>query len=363
MTVGDNIADAETRHTVYLLRYARSTYRKHSNLIDKALADLTGTINARAPSDNSFTRRRLEGVLASIRETSQTLYKGLQEGIEGDLRELADYEAGFQQRIIEEAYPIQLDLTKVTGAQVHSAAMAKPFQGKVLRDWFRDQEYGVRRAFESAVRLGFVEGESIPQIASRVKGVGNMTRRQVESIVRTATRHHSQVAMNTVAQANSDIIDEEEYVATLDGRTTLECASRDGNRYEVGKGPQVPAHHGCRSVRVPVPKTFDELFGRIGEDKPLASRRFVADTRRVKDIPKSVRDQLTGRTTKTYNQWLKTQNKGFVEDVLGKQKAKLYLDGDLSIDKFVDRQGSEYTLEQLAKREAQAFEKAGLEAA
>jgi hypothetical protein len=93
------------------------------------------------------------------------------------------------------------------------------------------------------------------------------------------------------------------------------------------------------------------------DDMPLDTRPFVADKRRVKDIPKDQRDQIIGTTTaKSYNEWLKTQPKSFVEDVLGKQKAKLYLDGGLPLDRFVDRAGNELTLEQLAKRESKLFD-------
>jgi len=64
--------------------------------------------------------------------------------------------------------------------------------------------------------------------------------------------------------------------------------------------------------------------------------------------------------TTTYDSWMRTQSRAFQEDTLGIAKAKLFREGGLKLDKFVDRNGGELTLEQLAKRERQAFVDAGL---
>jgi hypothetical protein len=51
----------------------------------------------------------------------------------------------------------------------------------------------------------------------------------------------------------------------------------------------------------------------------------------------------------------------FQEDVLGVTKAKLFRDGKLPLDRFVDRNGNELTLKDLAKKHADAFVAAGLD--
>jgi hypothetical protein len=62
-----------------------------------------------------------------------------------------------------------------------------------------------------------------------------------------------------------------------------------------------------------------------------------------------------------YQQFLSRQSKMFQEDVLGIAKAKLFRDGGLPLDKFIDRNGSELTLNALAKTHADAFVAAGLD--
>lgn len=362
MSVADDIADSQTRHTVYLLRWATSTYNKHSILLDKLEADLSAKLAMRAPEDGSFTAARLQMMLNEVEKKSNELFKALNSAVNGDFKELAAYESSFHVKSISNAYPIEMSLATVTPAAVHAAAMSQPFQGKVLKDWWKGQNAATKDAYNRALRTGFAQGETISQMARRVGDVGQKTRRDVDAIIRTATSHMSQVALTKVALANEDLFKGEEFVATLDGRTTMQCAANDGKTFPFGKGPQIPLHFGERSRRIPATKSWRELGFTLDDDKPLSSRRYIADKRRFKDIPKEDRDKLVGRTTaRSYNEWLRTQPRSFVEDTLGKAKAKLYLDGDLPLDKFVDRRNNPLTLEELARRESAAFTKAGID--
>lgn len=357
ITVGDKIADAHTRHTVYTLRHSSTLARRYSRLVDQLVADLTYKLLSRAPGDGSFTRARLEYMLASTKLLSTELYKSIRTGSAIDLNALAEYEARFNISTIEDAYPFKLSITAITPASLYAATMSRPFMGKVLRDWWRDQEYSVQRAFQAAIRVGYAQGETLPQISARLRGIGKMTNRQIDTIVRTAVRHMSQTALDLITRENSDIIEKEEFVATLDGRTSAICRGLDGKFYAIGSGPRPPMHFNCRSIRLPVVASWATLYGDMDENARLSSRPFVADKRRVKDIPKNLRDSLIGSTTaRSYNDWLRTQPRSFVDDVLGPTRAKIYLDGGLSLDKFVDRStGREFNLFDLEKREKKAF--------
>ena len=68
--------------------------------------------------------------------------------------------------------------------------------------------------------------------------------------------------------------------------------------------------------------------------------------------------QVPAKTT--YQEWLKTQSQAFQDDVLGKVRAKLFRQGNLTLDKFVNRAGDEIPLRDLARREMSAFRAAGL---
>lgn len=370
MTVTDNIADARARDSVYMLRYARSTYRRHANLIDESIADIIRQLNIRSPNNNKLTEARLRAILADMKGISSGLYKGLEGFAIEDLKELAVYQSTATVGAIAAAYPIKMAVNKVSASQIHSAAMARPFDGKFLREWYRDQSYASQQQYKRVIKLGFSQGETIGQISSRVREVGGVEKRHAETIARTAINHHANRAMSETSKANSDIVKADALSATLDGRTTPECIAHDteagmGKTYPIGEGPFPPFHMACRTSRYPVTKSWKELgFDNMDEDDQLSERPFVADKRKVKDIPKDQRDSVIGTTTaKSYNDWLKTQPRQFVTDVLGKKKAKLYLDGGVTLDKFVDRKGTSLTLKQINEREwgKAAFEKAGIE--
>jgi hypothetical protein len=64
----------------------------------------------------------------------------------------------------------------------------------------------------------------------------------------------------------------------------------------------------------------------------------------------------------TYGGWLAKQPAAVQDDILGATKGKLFRDGGLTVNRFVDRVGREYTLDELKRRERGAFRKAGLAA-
>lgn len=70
------------------------------------------------------------------------------------------------------------------------------------------------------------------------------------------------------------------------------------------------------------------------------------------------REPVSGHTT--YGSWLRKQPKSFQAEALGEKRAKLFRDGNLKIENFVDPTGKEYNLEALRGMFPVAFEKAGL---
>jgi hypothetical protein len=66
----------------------------------------------------------------------------------------------------------------------------------------------------------------------------------------------------------------------------------------------------------------------------------------------------------SYYDWLKTQDREFVADAIGKTRAQLFLDGGLSADQFaklnLGRNFEPLTLVEMRERDAAAFKRAGL---
>ena len=204
-----------------------------------------------------------------------------------------------------------------------------------------------------AVRRGIVQGESYGQITKRIvatkalqykDGVTALNMRQAQALVSTAVAHTANEARQTFYGANDDLIKGVQWVSTLDARTTPICQSRDGTIYPVDSGPRPPAHFRCRSATTPVLKSWKELGINL-EEAPSGTRASMDG-----QVPEA----------ETYQTWLKKKSAAFQDEVLGPSRGKLFREG-MSLDRFVDQSGKEYTLAQLRSKDAKAFKNAGID--
>ncbi|SEU03094.1 phage minor head protein [Paracoccus homiensis] len=309
------IYDAETRHAIYLDRYGGGVARRMVKLLLSAEKDIIGKLR---DLPDGPTKTQQAELLKTVRARISDLVTDFRDQMTDELLELADYEAEFTDDMFAGAYA-DLDATfqTVPLANVRAAAMSKPFQGIHLR-WAKPADHAselIKRNFKAAqgeIERGFIEGESIPTITARIRPLIEVkAARDVETISITAVKHISAAARQEWHKQNPGVIDTERWNAVLDGRTSDICRSRDGKTYEVGQGPQPPAHPRCRSNRVS-----------IDPDYPPPRKR-------------------------TYDQWLRDQSEEVQDDILGKAKADLFRDG-LTLDRFFDeRRGREYTVAEL----------------
>lgn len=89
------------------------------------------------------------------------------------------------------------------------------------------------------------------------------------------------------------------------------------------------------------------------DEPPKQMRPYIRSKKALRNIPEGERNQLIGRTRadESYGVWLKRQPAKFQDEVLGVAKGKLFRDGKVSIERFVDiSTGREYTLDELRKR-------------
>lgn len=350
MSVNDDLADALTRHQVGLHRLSNATVRKVLALLDKVTARIVARL-AGEMSDMSRARQAqlLDDLGAMIKSAHVDAFGQLR--IDLDL--LADYEADYQGDLFGRVLPVEWNVVRPSADQIIAAVNARPFQGKLLNEWYSDIADAAKERLRGTIRMGITEGRTIDQMVREVRGtraggfkdgILEVGRRQAEAVVRTATAHTANVARERVYERNSGLIKGVQWHSTLDGRTTAICRGRDGVIYPVGEGPRPPAHWNCRSSAIPVVKSLRELG--------MAAR----------DLPQSTRASMNGQVAGdlNYSDWLRKQDAAFQETVLGKSKAKLFRDGGLSLDRFIDRAGNELTLEQLKRSEATAWTKAAL---
>lgn len=355
-TANERIRDLSIRHAVFVQRLSSSVVRKLIRILDEADAEIVAKLLKRgATLEGSFTSKRLEALLESIRVINHDAHVIAGRELRTELREIARYEADFQRRLIQSALPIQWDIVTPTRELLEAAVTSQPFQGRLLKEWVSELDGAKYRRLRDTVRLGVVQGETVGQIVRRVRGtralnyadgVMQIGRRGAEAMVRTAVSHTTSAAREKLYEANSDIIASEQWVATLDTRTCKQCMGLDGQKFELGKGPKSPAHIGCRCLRIPVTKSWRELGFDIDELEP-ATRA-------------SMNGQVPAHLT--YNDWLKTQSREVQDEALGPTRADLFRTGKVNVDSFTNRAGDDLTLDQLRKREDAAFKAAGIAA-
>ncbi len=218
---------------------------------------------------------------------------------------------------LEPAVQRGFSLTALKGSQItlpNGAVVEKAFRG--IADSQAD-------LITSQVRIGITEGESMSKIGRRLRGrlrfganqemtakaqrlaggTGTkLANNQVMAVVRTTVNQVQNAASQSVYQANSDITAKYQYVATLDSRTSLICASLDGQIFEYNKGPIPPQHFNCRSTTVPV-LDDDELERMFPDTRPSATGRVPQNTNYgtwLKDNP-AIQTKTLGNKKKFFN--------------------------------------------------------------
>lgn len=364
-SVNERLLEAEVSHAIGLQRYSTGVMRRMMAILNRADSDLMARLAAaldRVPQSTAQIER-LDDLLFSVRQLSAQVFGEIQGGMTNEMRVLVEYEVGFQRRLFESAIPVpvqaHVSFASVSVEQVAAAAMSRPFSvskdGAVpLRDYLAGIEEGRARMIRDAVRLGFIEGESIPQIMRRIRGTrargyadGLMegTRRHIEGMVRTAVNHTANYARQSFYEANADLVRGWTFVATLDGRTSITCASLSGKEFPLGRGPMPPRHINCRSSSVPRIASWRELG--IDQDELPASTRASMDGQIAENI--------------TFTQWLRSKPASVQDDILGATRGKLFRANKIEIDRFTDNKGRVYSLDDLRKRDADIFARAGLE--
>lgn len=352
-SASEQILEEIVGHQIRLDGLSASILRKIMRLLDDAQDDILARILRR--DVEGLTTKQLEALLKNIEAINANAAKELGKVLVEDLGALAVYEAGYQAGLLQRFIPVAIQFVSNTPSrnQLIAAVQSRPFEGRLLREWIEQFDVNSANRIKAAVRLGIVEGQTTDQIVRRIRGtraanyqdgVWHKSRRGAEALVRTATAHVASVSRGMTWQENDDMVKGRKIVAVLDLRTTPICRARDGKVYPLDKGPRPPFHINCRTTEVPVLKSWRELGFNID------------------DLPPGTRASMDGQVPSdlSYGEWLKRRSREDVEEVLGKTKAKLFLDGDLPIDKFVRRDGHEYTLKELAKRDAAAFERANI---
>lgn len=369
-TVNEQLQSATIDHQIDLQHLSNAEVRKIIKLLNRVDKDLAAQLYTALESmdQDRFTVQYMLTVLKSVRELNKQVYESIAKTLTADLVDLIEYEAGYQLQLFNATLPApiisRIPLVAVTLPQVRTVAFSRPFQGRLLKEWLTGVEESRAVLIRDAIRIGMVEGQTTAQIITRIMGTKtngyadgliDRSRRDVETMVRTAIGHVANTARDSFYQANDDLVKAVGWLSTLDGKTSPPCRIRDNLNYTVDThkpiGHSVPwlagpgrLHFNCRSTSTPVIKSWQEL----GID---------AD-----DIDAGTRASMDGQVPAdtSYGDWLSNQSAARQDQILGSTRGRLLRQGGLNPDKFYNDKGRYLTIDELRDKDAAAFDKAGL---
>lgn len=359
-TINAQLRDRALVHAINLARYSNAEVRAMLRVLNAADADLFARMMValeRVPA-SSFSVKRLDAALSGVWSMNERLYRQLATRSDAALRELTAAELDWHRETFRALLPEGAPRAGVPAAeQVWAAARAQPFRGRVNAEWWASLGAGRARRIQDTLRNGYVRGATIDELIREVRGtraqnyadgIIQIDRRHAESVVRTSISHAAAAARGSFYERNSDLIKEEQWVSTLDNRTTDLCMARDGKRYTAGdhrpighqlkweEGPGA-IHWNCRSISIPV----IDAASALGLDLPPLERAAM--------------NGVAAPGT-TYKEWLAEQPANIQDHVLGKTRGALLRAGKLPFDRFFNDAGALLTLAELRAAERGLFD-------
>lgn len=342
-----NPAQLIVQHMVSLRGYEAGLQQKIAGLLNRAMREITSLLTTSYADLTQYQRTRLAEALKQFEAILGKSYSQVIALSTKELQTLAMIEGRYTANVVTALTAnagVAYDTAQLTAAQLKAIAQF-PVNGAKAGEWWATQ--GANAAFQVRrnIQLGLLRGETTPQIARRllstesggaVGGVAGMVERNAMTLVRTSiTAISNEAQFQSLSAQDPKVTDSYQFVATLDDRTTIQCASLDGQifRYDDESAPRPPLHPNCRSTIVAV-VNWEEL----GVKPP-------------EDIVALQRASMNGPTSyQTYSGWLRKQDAATQDDVLGATRGRLFRSGDVSLRDLVNSRNEPLTLDQLAKK-------------
>ncbi|WP_421710850.1 minor capsid protein [Alcanivorax sp.] len=356
MAVPEALVDSTVRHAVYLERLKSGEAKQMVGFLQEVDREIRKKLLFRSELA-AYKRDKLNRLLKEIDSLLTGLYAKQTAGLLGSLKELAEYEAGFEARNLNSvvsaaSFAVPAITTVWSAATLDPMSVRGTQGGKLLDPFIKDWARSEIEAVKNRIRQGAFEGQTNAEIVRSIRGTKarrykdgllDTTRRHAEAVVRTAVQHVASTARKQTWDRNADLVTGYRWVSTLDSRTTTQCRSLDGQRFEVGDGPMPPLHIGCRSTTV---AELDDGLDFLDKGATRSSENGYVDA----DL--------------TYYQWLKRQPAAFQDSAIGPTRGKLLRNGGINAERFaqlqLDRNFQPLTLAEMRRLEPQAFARAGI---
>lgn len=324
--------DASIEHAIYKQRLSAKFARDALPIIK----DARDWLRARLAAEGDYTtKRKLRKLIEDSEQQMKRILGRYPRMLSGSLSEYGDYEAEFQQSIVNRLVA-GTDLpshTTVWNSIKDSVVQTGSKQILTYKEMLDGFSGTTARQVRNALIQGFQSGQTLAEVKRSLLGIGGVMNevqvRHASTLARTGVAHASSIASDEFYKANSDIISHYEWVSVLDTRTTEQCAALSGEVFKVGQGPLPPAHYNCRSTTAPV---------------------LVDEFQEVNDLLGSTEGDVT------YYQWLKKQKASVIDEALGRERGLIFRNAGLTPQEFKEASVNQFfkplTIEQMAEKDA-----------
>ncbi len=363
------LLDAALKSGIEALRYSASLDRSVQLILvntQKEIIRQLAIIDPFGVTAKSYQNRRLaklNKIISAILKKDYTLIKDMTSGSLADFAE--EDVKGLLRRYNADIGASIFSYIK-SPAELRAIANSTLIDGQVIGEWWNGQAKSTKDKLERAMKdaqvslqTGLTKNETVDQLTKRItgsrtsSGILKTSKSQAKALVRTSVMQVHNDANKMFMEDNSDVIDMYQWLSTLDSKTTAICRALDKKLYSkqfrpIGHNiryPGIPAHWNCRSILLPITKSYDQLLGTLKGAKKAQLTQISGKTRAAMGTPVSA--------DHNYNSWLKTQTKKTQLKVLGPGRYDLWKDGKLSMADMVNQDGRPLTLKQLkSKRKA-----------
>lgn len=330
MTANEKLQDLLLERSLILERIKGSVSNDLTKVYDELFKDISKRIN-----ESDLTIKESERLIKLLEKDLVIPYAELG----NDLNALAQDESKFMLNAANAAAGIDIATTLPTNKTINKIANASLMEGATIKNWFGSLEQSLQFDVAREVRQSIIQGKTNKEVTDALKAILNTSSRNANTLALTGIATVTNQVRQQTVKENEDIFKGQKAVVTFDGRTSDICISYSNSSWDMeGKiltgnkaFREPPYHMRCRTILLPIIKSFRELG--IDLDEMKGATKASMDGQIPKDM--------------TFDEWLKTKPKSFVESTLGKGRAELFLDGKINLSQLTDLRGNPLTIKEL----------------
>jgi len=376
--MADDYFDLSNRHEIYLGRTATHLANEYPF---KSLTESYKAARAILIESGDITSiTKLNKITAKIASELNSGMLLMWPKLTTELEELAANEAAFSAKTIGEfndvalTVPADSAIVSAVNKTLMTLTSGQNVNSGVWAEYTKANTSSVIKAYNSQIKAGYSNGETLSQITKRLRTVTNgILKNNAEALVRTGVSHYAVNGKNAMAQANRDVIKNKYFNSVFDNRRTLICSHFAENpvyAMDDKTAPILPLHFNERSNWLYLVGDQKHPFGTraaVGGQKSEAAKERYEKRENALD-KRRANENITGKTSSKVkyrgrkdgdtfeagqikgstgsDAWMRSQPAWFQDSALGPARGKLFREG-LKLGKFSDFTGRKLTLKEL----------------